>query len=282
MTITSNISMVTIQSSSIPAPTCIPSQRRETTSCMKLFTNTSDYDLCVWDPDHKLTARNFYYETDRRFGWSWVRPSGGTNLTWINLRTGPLPWGTPTGQADWILPKKIRDIQTSKIHIGYKYLQNPTHMDLLMDIWIAHTFPFPSTNTGNFEIMIPLTDQTGRNCNWGGPCSLGTLNDGYNQYKVQQWCGSDGTPCPCPHRWIVYMLCNNKSPCEACDNYFGQRNYTINLKAILNDLINRGMITSDEYLACIDFGVEAFPDGYSAGKVEMNQYRIELNDSWTC
>ena len=199
----------------------------------------------------------FVDESDK-YGWKWDRPdpkpSPGQQDPWPiypDVTTGTTPWGGYNTNPS--LPVKISDIKTLVFRVEYEYTAMPSPSDGLnfaYDAWIIDKAkPDAETLRTKRELMIWINKQ-----NVGMPAGP-SVSDGMNTYTLATWEG-----------YNAFML-------EVVPPS-GVATHEVNVKKLLDYLVQQNLIPANWYLAEIAIGNEVWK---SKGAMLLTKIELNLN-----
>lgn len=203
-----------------------------------------------------------FVNSDDTYGWRWDRPSpvpqtGQTNIAPIapSVCVGTDPWGGFSTSE--YLPIRIRDINSLVLYANYIYSVVPSPEDsqnLSYDLWITDTGN-PNPGTPRQELMIwmnrinvPMPEDKRRE----------DVSDGYNTYKQYAW-----------ENYHAFIL---DVPPQS-----GLKTHTVDVKKILDYLLNKGELKGEQWLALIVLENEVWK---GTGKLTVNNMDAYLNGTW--
>uniref|UniRef100_A0A6M3LWK7 Putative glycoside hydrolase n=1 Tax=viral metagenome TaxID=1070528 RepID=A0A6M3LWK7_9ZZZZ len=193
------------------------------------------------------------------YGWKWDRqnPKPLPDQTYTapiypDLTTGSSPWGGYASNPN--LPVQISAINALEFNVNYEYLMMPSSDDSLnfaYDMWVVDK-PIPDAETlrTKKEIMIWVNRQ-----NVPMPPAVAQVSDGVNLYDLMAW-----------ENYNAFIL--NVLPAE------GVNSHTVNVKALIDYLVDHGYIPATWYLSEIALGNEIWK---SAGRMQIRNMTIALN-----
>lgn len=202
-----------------------------------------------------------FVNSDNTHGWRWDRPSPAPQT---GKTTSPIAPSACIGTDPWggfstseYLPIRIRDIDSLKLYVEYNYSVMPSPDDsqnLSYDLWITESGN-PNPNTPRQELMIwlnrlsvPMPEDKLRE----------DVSDGYNTYRQYAWENY--------HAFILDVL---PQP--------GLKTHTVDVKKLLEYILNKGELKKEQWLALIAFESEVWK---GAGELTVNNMDAYLNGTW--
>ncbi|MDP2816165.1 MAG: hypothetical protein Q8O19_05755 [Rectinemataceae bacterium] len=213
----------------------------------------------VTDGEEIDMAKNCCIMCYSGYGWKWDRQnpkplpdSKYTAPIYPDITTGTSPWGGYNSNPN--LPVKISDINTLEFRVDYEYLIMPSGDDSLnfaYDAWVLDK-PKPDGETllTKKEIMIWVNRQ-----NVPMPSPVAQVSDGTNTYDLMAW-----------ENYYAFIL--NVLPAE------GENSHKVNVKLLIDYLVEHGYIPVTWYLAEIALGNEIWK---SSGRMQIRDMAIVLN-----
>ncbi len=180
----------------------------------------------------------------KEYGWAWSWPmDSNTVVAYPETVIGWKPWAGGVS-TDKRLPIRIDAIETLRLSYDIETDSNATH-NLATSIWLTRsgkTGLFPRPDDISTELMI-WTDDTGFSPG-GEYVGDVTIDDlGFEIWWGKDWGDNSGTV---SNRWS-YIAYRAKTR---------TRSTTLDIKKILQDAVNRGMISAEHYVPSIEVGNE--------------------------
>lgn len=201
-----------------------------------------DYSQCI-----------FYNEKPLRFGWAWSWPSTMNKVhAYPEVIYGKKPWNTISTAI--ILPIKIADIVSSSVEYQIN-ISAAGKYNTAFDIWLTNTIDAQVESIA-YEIMIWI-ENSGMHP-LGKHCDTVTLDDrDYDVYLAYDL--EDG-------KWAYICLKTKET----------LLNGKIDIKEIIEYLLEADYITNDLYLASIEFGNEVM---WGTGETTVSTYKVRINEN---
>lgn len=250
---------------------------------MRLINN--NWGSVAWNCTDKSPS-SVYINSDKSFGWSFDRPdcdTGNTNQKpdFPEIEFGIHPFGlgsseatSPNFSSTTLLPKQVKDITSATVTIdGLNItLSSEGSWDLTFELWLSTKDP--ATTQGNAgvhsELMTfwgwqnkrwPLTGENGA----GPQCDIGCTNGlsaGTKSYDLIVQKNSWGSG------WKYFQF-------RGTDGSQKSFNGNVDVKKLLDYLVQKGGATQDMYLTRLEVGSEI--DDLTKGSVSMKNITFEIN-----
>jgi len=228
-----------------------------------------------------------FVNADKTFGWSFDRPNcdtGDTNTKpdFPELEFGIHPFGlgssdatSPNFSTTTLLPKQLKDITSASVSLeGLSInLSSEGSWDLTFEFWLSQKDPSTTKdNAGVYaELMTfwgwqanrwPLTGMTGSN---SPQCDIGCTNGlsaGSKSYDLIVQKNSWGSG------WKYFQF-------RGTDGSQKSFNGSVDVKKLIDYLVQKGGATQDMYLTRLEVGSEI--DDQTKGSVSMKNITFEVN-----
>lgn len=182
------------------------------------------------------------------FNWSYPK----NNLPWTAIKAypdvgfGASPWGRGQSDPMHVFPIQVEDLKSLKMDYDVTYGGDKNGYNVSYDIWFTSQ-PNGDVSTVTTELMIWLHK--------GGVNAFGKL---MGTYSDENFSGK-----------IYYHAPSYIAIISDTDLTSGQ----IDLTTVVNKLVNMGLMSSDEYLANIQFGAEVVE---GAGSLTINNLGYDV------
>jgi hypothetical protein len=256
------------------------------TSTPSDYLNLGDIRLLAnrWGSDElncSGTSLSVFVNTDKSLGWTINRPvcdttgkegkSSGEHPDYPEVEFGIHPFGignslatSPDFSSTTLLPRQIKDLTSATVKIDNMSfaLQGQQSWNMNFEFWLSQNDP-TTANSGVYAELIAFWGwENGR---WPCDVALGsqTASSGGKTYKLchQSDTWADG-------KWRYYQFWDQNGPST---NFNG----TVDIKALLDWLVNNHGYSKDLWLTRIEVGTEI--DDNTGGTVTMKNISFEVN-----
>lgn len=207
----------------------------------------------------KKVKSYIYYKFNGNFGWEWDRPDPRNGLDiyispiYPEVTIGTAPYVNSPDSTTPYLPIKLKNVRSMIAELKYKYVKAPTGAyNLAYDIWFVNDI-----GTKKAEIMI---------WPYGGlnvDTPDGNVSDGINKYEYYYRPPGD----PVIQTWDYHSFVLK-------DQDSVSLNYTVNMKALFDVLIQSKRLDSNWTIPSMSLGNEVWR---GSGKIEINKFVININ-----
>ena len=246
----------------------------------------NNWGSVAWNCTDKSPS-SVFVNADKTFGWSFDRPNcdtGDTNTKpdFPELEFGIHPFGlgssdatSPNFSTTTLLPKQLKDITSASVSLeGLSInLSSEGSWDLTFEFWLSQKDPSTTKdNAGVYaELMTfwgwqanrwPLTGMTGSN---SPQCDIGCTNGlsaGSKSYDLIVQKNSWGSG------WKYFQF-------RGTDGSQKSFNGSVDVKKLIDYLVQKGGATQDMYLTRLEVGSEI--DDQTKGSVSMKNITFEVN-----
>lgn len=211
---------------------------------------------------NKLKSKEYYdqviYYKNNKFGWSYSTPKGDRGVIgYPEVLIGQSPWGGDTTSK--YFPIKIKDVKTLESCYNVTMYVQPKMYNLTYDLWFTKNSEIAAKNISH-ELMI----WEDRNVSRPGGKYITSVKLSSGNYRLyhkymdrrSENLGTDGW------NYTAFIRVDR------------QRSGNIDLKEFIQEMLNRGYITEDEFLTSVEFGNEVCN---ASGLTIINKYELKIN-----
>jgi hypothetical protein len=212
--------------------------------------------------EYKLKSGEHYdqviYFKNNKFGWSYSTPKNDRGVIgYPEVLIGQSPWGGET--TNEYFPIKIKNVKTLESSYNVTMYVQPKMYNLAYDLWFTKNSEISAKNISH-ELMI----WEDRNVSRPGGKYINTVKLSSGTYRL----------------YHEYMDRQSENLGVSGWNYTAfirmdrRRNGNIDLKEFIQEMLNRGYITEDEFLTSVEFGNEVCN---ASGLTIVNKYELKIN-----
>ena len=221
----------------------------------------------VWgatDKEKKSSALKsyIYYKFNGNFGWEWDRPSpdsGGKR--WLSTIYPEVVVGVSGSYSSTspYFPVKLNNIYSLETDVEYMYVKNTTGIyNLAYDIFLVD-----ESGIKKAEVMVWLYGSSNETIDK-------LISDGINEYEYS-YRPLDGVA----PGWSYHVLVLKKQSQILLNRPVNNTvNYTVNIKALLDELVKYGRLSNEWVVDGVEFGNEVW---IGSGKIEISKFSVVLN-----